>query len=96
MNTTELKILLDQQAPVRVIDVREPDEFAEGAIIPESENLPMNQAIADASAGTLPKDQKIIVVCRSGGRSGVVMQVLKEHGYDVENLEGGIEAWNII
>jgi rhodanese-related sulfurtransferase len=41
----------------------------------------------------LPKDREIVVVCRSGNRSGVATALLERAGFDAINLEGGMIAW---
>ena len=42
----------------------------------------------------LPQAQRIVVVCRSGGRSAAITGVLRAHGYDTVNLTGGMCAWS--
>ena len=42
----------------------------------------------------IPDDRLIVVVCRSGNRSGVVTGALERAGYRAENLEGGMQAWH--
>ncbi len=75
-----------------LIDVREPKEWDQ-ARIPRSELRPMS-TINDWYAD-LPRDRTIVVSCRSGNRSGRVVQALIEQaGFeDVHNLAGGIIAW---
>jgi rhodanese-related sulfurtransferase len=41
----------------------------------------------------IPTEQAVVVVCRSGGRSAAVTQVLRARGYDATNLAGGMRAW---
>jgi rhodanese-related sulfurtransferase len=41
----------------------------------------------------IPSDRPIVAVCRSGSRSAAVAQALLHAGYEVENLAGGMEAW---
>jgi DMSO/TMAO reductase YedYZ molybdopterin-dependent catalytic subunit len=41
----------------------------------------------------LPDDGRIVVVCRSGGRSAAVTDALRSWGYDAVNLSGGMCAW---
>lgn len=53
----------------------------------------MGQVFVDAGAGKLPKDKKIVTICKKGGRCEIVARELREKGYDIEHLEGGIEAW---
>ncbi len=71
-----------------LIDVREPDEFAaghaKGAI-----NIPLNDiAQGAAQLGSVPKNAEVIVYCRSGNRSGVAMQILRQRGFT--NVTNGI------
>ncbi|HTX93410.1 MAG TPA: molybdopterin-dependent oxidoreductase [Mycobacterium sp.] len=41
----------------------------------------------------LPRDRRIVVVCRSGGRSAAVTASLRQSGFDAVNLAGGMCAW---
>jgi rhodanese-related sulfurtransferase len=41
----------------------------------------------------LPARTAALVVCRSGGRSNTVTQLLNSHGIDTVNLAGGMRAW---
>jgi DMSO/TMAO reductase YedYZ molybdopterin-dependent catalytic subunit len=41
----------------------------------------------------LPEARRIVVVCRSGGRSAAITDALRAHGYDAVNLTGGMCAW---
>ncbi len=64
-----------------IIDVREPFEFAsghvEGAI-----NLPLAQIMAGTNRlDDVPKDTKLIVYCRSGGRSATSIKYLEKMGF---------------
>lgn len=80
-----------QQPEVVVIDVREPDEYAE-AHIPGTTLIPLGQ-VPDRVA-EIPKDRTVILTCRTGNRSGQAATWLRSQGYeDVHNLEGGILAW---
>ena len=35
----------------------------------------------------------MVAVCRTGNRSELATTMLQARGYDAENLEGGMEAW---
>lgn len=74
-----------------LLDVREPSEWESGHA-PEAMHMPMSQ-VKDR-LGELPRDRKIVVVCRSGGRSAAVTQSLRVWGFDAVNLVGGMSAWN--
>lgn len=73
----------------KVIDVREPFEFA-GGHIPGAVNLPLSVLGAQHDQlGAGP----IVVVCRSGNRSAHAVRYLRQLGYEAINLTGGMFAW---
>lgn len=77
-----------------ILDVREPDEFAEGHI-EGAVNIPLGKLIRDLNQGIIPKDKHIVVHCRSGGRGAIALETLKKKGFkNVQNLEGGFMAWS--
>jgi DMSO/TMAO reductase YedYZ molybdopterin-dependent catalytic subunit/glyoxylase-like metal-dependent hydrolase (beta-lactamase superfamily II) len=80
--------LLD--AGAALVDVREPDEWREGHVA-GAILLPMGEV--QARRGELPADPRIIVMCRSGGRSAAVAATLCAQGFDAVNLTGGLCAW---
>jgi rhodanese-related sulfurtransferase len=41
----------------------------------------------------LPRDARLIAVCRSGNRSARAVSILRRHALDAENLEGGMKGW---
>lgn len=85
----------------RVLDVREPAEYLSGAI-DSALHVPrgMLEAAADRNYdGAIPalrdsRDDKWLVVCRSGARAAMACVVLQQMGYsDVTNVFGGMMAW---
>jgi rhodanese-related sulfurtransferase len=74
-----------------LLDVREPDEWAAGHA-PGAHHVPMMEV--PARLAEVPADADVVIVCRSGGRSGQVVSYLMGHGYDnVRNLDGGMQSW---
>jgi rhodanese-related sulfurtransferase len=73
----------------RIIDVREPDEWASGHI-PHAVHVPL-QTVPDRTAAF--DGATAYVVCRSGGRSRRVCEYLAAQGFDVVNVSGGMLAW---
>ena len=73
-----------------IIDVREIHEYAAGHI-PSAENFPLSTLGADFSK--LDKDQKNYVICQAGGRSAKAYDFLDAQGFDVINIEGGMNNW---
>ncbi len=62
-----------------IVDVRTPAEFASGNY-KGSINIPLSEVEKNINRfGN--KDQKIIVYCRSGNRSGIAKDILERHGY---------------
>jgi sulfur-carrier protein adenylyltransferase/sulfurtransferase len=87
----ELKAMLDSHADMQLIDVREQHEV-DGANI-NGEHIPMGEVMNNLEK--ISKDKTVIVHCRSGARSGSVVQALEtNYGYtNLYNLKGGIMAW---
>jgi rhodanese-related sulfurtransferase len=74
-----------------LLDVREPDEWAAGHA-PGAHHVPMMEI--PARMAEVPADTEVVVVCRSGGRSGQVVSYLVGNGWDnVRNLDGGMHSW---
>lgn len=74
-----------------LLDVREPDEWSAGHA-PDAVHLPMMEV--PVRLEEIPRDGDVVVVCRSGGRSGQVVAYLQQQGYDnVVNLDGGMLDW---
>lgn len=85
----ELKGVLDSGAAV-VIDVREPDEFAQGHV-PGARLAPLQTV--PTLVGQLPADQPVYLVCAVGGRSAQAAAYLAQHGVDAINVDGGTSDW---
>jgi adenylyltransferase/sulfurtransferase len=84
---TELAELKNSKEKFQLIDVREPSEYKDINI--KGKLIPMDK-IPD-NLGQIRKDQKVVVMCRSGMRSGRIASYLQKQGYDnVFNLKGGI------
>lgn len=94
MKVSELKEKLQKGEDILMLDVREKDEIDENSVIIKgSQNMPMGKVFIEASKGNLPKDKKIVTICKSGTRCEIVARELRQNGYDIEHLEGGIEEW---
>lgn len=76
-----------------ILDVRTPQEYAEGHI-EGAHNLDwFNQAAFRKGVESLPAGDTIYVYCRSGRRSAEAAEFLAERGYKVVDLDGGYLAW---
>lgn len=76
-----------------IIDVREPDEYAESHV-EGALNIPPFELMHQPSELTaIPKDARIILYCRSGSRSNASMHILRSLGYT--NLINGINQHQV-
>jgi len=83
--------LMASRKDLLLIDVRSPQEFAQGSIA-GSQNIPFIDIMEGRHS--LPKDKPVLLICSIGGRSFAAVQLLQEKGYtEVFNLDGGIKAW---
>src|SRR5919206_2986865 len=73
-----------------VLDVRQPDEFAE-AHVPGAVLIPLNELAARQDE--LPTDRPLLVICANGPRSARAVESLRAAGYDATNVVGGTIAW---
>lgn len=88
---SEAAPLLVVPAHPLLLDVREPDEYAQGHV-PGALNVPLSQ-VADW-AEREPRDQPLFVICHSGRRSLKATRQLAGLGFTrVTNVEGGFQAW---
>ena len=86
----ELKARVDAKKPFFLLDVREPHEYQISRIA-GSTLIPLGQL--PNRLAEIPRDQEIIVQCKSGQRSARAVTLLKENGIEAKNLKGGILAW---
>jgi len=88
---SQLKTMMDADADLYVLDVREPHEVAICAIA-GTHKIPLGQ-VAERFA-EIPAGQTVVVHCKLGGRSAQAVEFLQAKGYtDVKNVAGGILAW---
>jgi rhodanese-related sulfurtransferase len=74
----------------QLIDVREPDEVA-GGTLAGARNIPLGE-LPDRLSEVDPA-RRVVLLCRSGNRSGAAAEFLTENGFDdVVNLTGGMLA----
>ncbi|WP_169077675.1 rhodanese-like domain-containing protein [Microcella alkalica] len=76
--------------PLTLIDVREPDEFV-AAHVPGARLVPL--ATVPEAADDLVGDDRVYVICHSGGRSLRAADYLVARGIDAVSVAGGTSAW---
>ena len=78
---------------VLVLDVREPDEFEQGAL-PNVLHIPRGHLEAQIESRATDRDQEIVVYCAGGVRSAFAAKTLQELGYsNVLSMAGGFGKW---
>ena len=86
-----LKEQIDKKDFGSIIDVRTPEERAQGCIS-DSRHVPMTQILAKSL--DVPKDEEVILVCGTGYRANIVASHLKQDGFShVHSLAGGLVSW---
>jgi rhodanese-related sulfurtransferase len=74
-----------------VLDVRTPEEYAQGHV-PGAVNIPHDQVAARLA--DIPKDKDVVLYCRSGHRAGIAAGVLSAQGYThLLHLDGDMNGW---
>jgi rhodanese-related sulfurtransferase len=82
---------LNEQGEITVVDVREPDQYAEGHI-PGAMNIPFDSL--EGRLDEVPDDKRVIFVCQGGPLSRRALQNARDQGVeDANNMAGGMSAW---
>jgi molybdopterin/thiamine biosynthesis adenylyltransferase/rhodanese-related sulfurtransferase len=93
VSVDDVRRLLDQKAPVKLIDVRESDEYA-GGRIPGAVSVPrgyLELRIEDKAQ----RDEELVLYCAGGTRSALAAKTLQEMGYQkVASMAGGFNRWS--
>ena len=83
----------DTEPDTVFLDVREPDEFEQGAI-PGSVYIPRGHLEAQVESRIPHHDTPVVVFCAGGVRSAFAAKTLAELGYtDVVSMSGGFNQW---
>ena len=78
------------QAGTFVVDVRTQEEWDEYHA-PNTNLIPLDEL--EARLSEVPKDQEILVICRSGNRSQQGRDILLNAGYNATSMAGGLKEW---
>ena len=82
--------VLNQKEDITILDVREVDEFQAGHI-EGALNAPLSTL--DKEYEQLDSSKRYYVICQGGMRSERACQFLETKGFDVVNVEGGMNQW---
>lgn len=93
VSVSDVKRLLDEHSPVKLIDVREGEEFA-GGKIPGAMSIPrgyLELRIEEKAK----RDEPLVLYCAGGTRSALAAKTLREMGYqNVSSMAGGYNRWS--
>ena len=85
--------VLDQVGSSIFLDVREPDEYEQGAI-PGAVHIPRGHLEFQVEGRLLNKDEPVVVYCAGGARSAFAAKTLQEIGFtNVVSVIGGFNRW---
>ena len=92
VDTTTAEGLVARPGTV-ILDVREPDEYEQGALV-GALHIPRGHLEAQIEGKVLSKDTPIVAYCAGGVRSAFAAKTLTELGYtDVVSMAGGFGRW---
>ncbi len=89
-DTIDPETLKRDMGTFQVVDVRYPNEWEAGHI-GVAVHIPMDDVLD--RVGELDRSKPVVTVCRSGGRSAEAAKDLASEGFDVQSLDGGMQAW---
>ncbi|PKO07517.1 MAG: rhodanese-like domain-containing protein [Chloroflexi bacterium HGW-Chloroflexi-3] len=95
-NTMPLEVSVENAYQMRengafVLDVRELSEWEDGHI-PDATLIPLGQL--ESRMDEIPKDQEVLIVCRSGNRSAQARDILYNAGFTtITSMAGGMNQW---
>ena len=92
ISTDELKVKMQADSNIQIVDVRETLEYAFGHI-PGAISIPLG--VLEARKDLLDAHKCVYVICRSGNRSNSAAKWLTDQGFEfVWNVKPGMSGWN--
>lgn len=93
VSNDEFEKKIKELPQAQLIDVRTPEEFAEGHLV-GAKNLNIFDDDFTAKIEKLDKKKPVLVYCHSGGRSGEAYDALKKVGFvTVLDMKNGFSSW---
>jgi len=80
-----------RQQGTMILDVRTPSEWNDGHV-PGATLIPLDEL--ESRLSELPRDEEIVIICRSGNRSAVARDIMLNAGFPaVTSIAGGFNQW---
>lgn len=93
ISTAEASQWVARDSGAVILDVRTREEFADGHL-PGAKLIPWtDRDFEDRAVKELDRGKPVLVYCARGSRSGAASKKLATLGFQVRDLEGGINAW---
>ena len=97
ISVEQLKERIDNDKDILMIDIRRPGEWVQTGVIENSKLITDQKLLKDIDNGKLSEEIKgkdVILICRSGNRSGRMTSFFRDHrNISAINMKGGIIAW---
>ena len=90
IEVSQLSTVSEQAGAAQLVDVRSAGEFAAGHV-PGAVSIPLEEI--ERRLGDLNAEQTLVLICKSGTRSGIAAEFLKDKRAKLAVLQGGTEAW---
>ena len=89
----EVKIIIDEDnEEYFLLDVRTLEEYyGDLGHLPDAKLIPYDEIANRIDELSDQKDKKIIAYCRTGRRSSIATDILKENGFEIYNMVGGMK-----
>jgi rhodanese-related sulfurtransferase len=87
---SEFQIRLSKEPKPLLVDVRSSMEYASGHLS-GARLIPLQELARESTS--LQRERPILLYCRSGHRSGLALRQLQAQGFQVQDLDGGMLAW---
>lgn len=89
LSPSEVRELLDR-SEILLVDVREPYEWEAGRIA-GAVHIELERLASKAEE--IPRDRRVVFLCRLGVRSAMAMRAFRSAGWDAWHMGGGIALW---
>ncbi|PQJ21198.1 rhodanese-like domain-containing protein [Tenacibaculum sp. SG-28] len=89
ISVNELESVIANTDSIQIVDVRTPKEWQSG-VIPEAIKIDVNAPrFLESAEKNIDPSKPVYLYCRSGRRSMIACELLRDKGYNVYNIEGG-------
>ncbi|MBI3961815.1 MAG: rhodanese-like domain-containing protein [Deinococcus sp.] len=93
IDTEDLADLIELQLPFFLMDVRTPEEYAQG-FIPGAVNIPLDTLPENLDRLPVDRNTLVVVYCKTGWRANLGMYTMRLLGYtNTKGYEGSFQAW---